>query len=127
MSMAALPPYPIPDRRADLFVVLGEQHRRTSPARAASPTWLTIAERGLYTGTLVVGAIGRGKSSACMYPYVEQLLAYRAGDPAAKVAGLVLEVKGEFCGQVRDILARHGRANDYVEVSLSRRIATPAP
>lgn len=35
-----------------------------------------------------------------------------------KVAGLVLEVKGDFCRQVRDILQRHGRAEDYVEVSL---------
>jgi len=123
-SMGPLPPYPTPDRRADLFVVLGEQHRRTSPARAASPNWLTIPERGLYTGTLVVGAIGSGKTSACMYPYVEQLLGYRAGDPARKVAGLVLEVKGDFCRQVRDILSRHGRADDYVEVTLIRHIAT---
>ena len=30
----------------------------------------------------------------------------------------MLEVKGDFCRQVRDILARHGRADDYVEVSL---------
>ncbi|MEO7888857.1 MAG: type IV secretion system DNA-binding domain-containing protein [Vicinamibacterales bacterium] len=117
-SMAPLPPYPSPDRRSELFVVLGEQHSRTSPERAAAPTWLTIPERGLYTGTLIVGAIGSGKTSACMYPYVEQLLAYRAADPAAKVAGLVLEVKGDFCRRVRDILARHGRADDYVEVSL---------
>jgi hypothetical protein len=68
----------------------------------------------LYTGTLIVGAIGSGKTSACMYPYVEQLLAYRAGDHAAKVAGLVLEVKGDFCRRVRQILAHHGRADDYV-------------
>ena len=45
---------------------------------------------------LIVGTIGSGKTSACMYPYVEQLLAYRAGDPAREVAGLVLEVKGDF-------------------------------
>ena len=31
---------------------------------------------------------------------------------------LVLEVKGDFCGQVRDILRRHGREEDYVEVGL---------
>lgn len=52
-----------------------------------------------------------------MYPYVEQLLAY-AGDASRKVAGLVLEVKGDFCHQVRGILARHGRADDYVKISL---------
>ena len=49
---------------------------------------------------------------------MDQLLAYRASDPARKAAGLVLEVKGDFCRQVRDILRRHGREADYVEVSL---------
>jgi len=33
-------------------------------------------------------------------------------------AGLVLEVKGDFCHKVRDILQRHRREADYVEVSL---------
>ena len=78
-----------------------------------------IPERGLYTGTLIVGAIGTGKTSACMYPYVEQLLGYRATDPAAKLGGLILEVKGDFCTHVRDMLARRGRADDYVEISLT--------
>ena len=81
---APLPPYPAPERREDLLLVLGEQHRRTSPDRAAQPTWLSIPERGLYTGILVVGAIGSGKTSACMYPYVEQLLAYRASDTGTR-------------------------------------------
>jgi RecA/RadA recombinase len=115
---APLPPYPSPDRREHLFLVLGEQHHGTKPARAARPSWLVIPERGLYTGILVVGAIGSGKTTACMYPYVEQLLAYRAADPEGKAAGLVLEVKGDFCRQVHDILRRHGRDADYVEVSL---------
>jgi hypothetical protein len=117
-SVVPLPPYPAPDAREDLFLVLGEQHHRTSPAPSAAPTWLTVPERGLYTGMLIVGAIGSGKTSACMYPYVEQLLAFRASSPSRKVAGLVLEVKGDFCREVRDILARHGRADDYVEISL---------
>jgi hypothetical protein len=117
-EMRPLPPYPAPEHRSDLFVVLGEQHRRSAPERAATPTWLTLPERGLYTGTLIVGAIGSGKTSACMYPYVEQLLAFCRSDPVRKAAGLVLEVKGDFCRQVRDILTRHGRSDDYVEVSL---------
>src|SRR5262249_15941325 len=116
-----LPPYPAPDTRDDLFLVLGEQHHRTSPEPSAAPTWLTVPERGLYTGTLIVGAIGSGKTSACMYPYVEQLLAFRATESARKVAGLVLEVKGDFCRQVRDILERHGRADDYIEISLESK------
>jgi hypothetical protein len=118
-TLLPLPPYPPAERRQALFVVLGEQHHRTAPGRAAEPSWLAIPERGLYTGMLVVGAIGSGKTSACMYPYVEQLLAYRADEPPHKVAGLVLEVKGDFCRQVQEILRRHGRADDYIEVSLT--------
>jgi hypothetical protein len=114
----ALPPYPPPEHRQDLFVVLGEQHHATRPGRASAPTWLVVPERGLYTGMLIVGAIGSGKTTACMYPYVEQLLASRAQHPARKAAGLILEVKGDFCLQVREILQRHGRADDYVEVGL---------
>jgi hypothetical protein len=117
-SVVPLPPYPAPDAREDLFLVLGEQHHRTSPAPSAAPSWLTVPERGLYTGMFIVGAIGSGKTSACMYPYVEQLLAFRASSSSRKVAGLVLEVKGDFCREVRDILTRHGRADDYVEISL---------
>ena len=61
---AALPPYPAPERREALCLVLGEQHRRTSPKRGAQPSWFAIPERGLYTGILVVGATGSGKTSA---------------------------------------------------------------
>src|SRR5215472_12460997 len=57
-AVAALPPYPAPDSREDLFLILGEQQQRTSPARAAQLAWLTIPERGLYTELLVVGTIG---------------------------------------------------------------------
>jgi TraM recognition site of TraD and TraG len=53
-----------------------------------------------------------------MYPFAEQILAYRAGDAEKRIGGLVLEVKGEFCHRVKEILARHGRAEDYVEISL---------
>ena len=116
-----LPPYPDPRQREDLYLVLGEQHHRGTPARATHPQWLVIPERGLYTGMVIVGAIGTGKTSACMYPYVEQLLAYRAGDHARKVGGLILEVKGDFCRHVRAILERHGRGDDYIEVGLDSR------
>src|SRR5688572_9522814 len=73
-----LPPYPHSQARSELFLVLGEQHHRTRVGRAPHPSWLVIPEQGLYTGMVIIGAIGTGKTSACMYPYVEQLLAYRA-------------------------------------------------
>jgi hypothetical protein len=116
-----LPPYPQPEERSELFLILGEQHRRTSTMPAAEPRWLTIPERGLYTGMVIVGAIGTGKTSACMYPYVEQLVGYRPGDGDRKIGGLVLEVKGDFCSHVRQILERYGRGDDYIEVSLTSK------
>ena len=53
-----------------------------------------------------------------MYPFAEQILAYRASDKEKRIGGLILEVKGDFCHKVRGILKRHDRAEDYVEISL---------
>ena len=53
-----------------------------------------------------------------MYPFAEQLIAYKAQDEAKRIGGLVLEVKGDFCHKVRGILERYERADDYIEVSL---------
>lgn len=117
----SLPPYPAPSDRRELFLVLGEQHGRTVPERAVQPCWLTIPERGLYTGIAIVGAIGSGKTSACMYPYVEQLLGFVASDRGRRVAALILEVKGDFCVHVREMLQRHGRGDDYVEIGLDSK------
>jgi hypothetical protein len=71
-----LSPYSVLEARGDVFLVLGEQHRRAPAARATEPRWLFIPERGLYTGLIIMGAIGTGETSACLYPYVGQLLAY---------------------------------------------------
>ena len=113
-----LPRYPQPEERPVPSLVLGESHLLTSPGRAAEPKWLTIPQRGLYTGVMVVGAVGTGKTSACMYPYVDQLLRWNCRDDRRKVGGLVMEVKGDFCSQVRTILDRAGRREDFVEIGL---------
>ena len=118
-SRRALPRYPAVRRRTNLFLVLGERHHASAPGRAPAPTWLTIPERGLYTGIAIIGAIGSGKTSACIYPYAEQLLGYNADRLEERAAALVLEVKGDFCRHVRDILHRYDRDDDYVEISLT--------
>jgi hypothetical protein len=114
-----LPAYPPPASRESIFVVLGEVHHAKRPDPIEAPRWLAIPERGLYTGLSVFGAIGSGKTSACMYPFAEQLLAYRSRDRREQIGGLVLEVKGDVCHKVREILDKHGRSDDYVEVSLA--------
>jgi len=113
-----LPPYSDPRRRTELSLVLGELHHPRKPIPSETPQWLTIPERGLFTGIAIVGAVGSGKTASCMYPFAEQILGYRADDPERRVGGLVLEVKGDFCARVHEILDRHGRSSDYVEISL---------
>src|SRR5918996_1255250 len=75
-----LPRYPDPSSRPAPSLVLGEAHLSRTYGPAPNPTWLTIPQRGLYTGVMILGAVGTGKTSACMYPYVDQLLRWRAHD-----------------------------------------------
>jgi hypothetical protein len=117
-----LPPYPDPRLRQDLFLVAGELHQQLKPLPSPAPSWLCISERGLYTGVCVVGAIGSGKTQAVILPAMQQLFAYRANDPEQRLSGVVLEVKGDLCRQVAKILAGWGRAEDYVEVSLTGNV-----
>ena len=113
-----LPLYADPRKRTELSLVVGEVHHPRKQVPSETPRWLVIPERGLFTGIAIVGAVGSGKTASCMYPFAEQILAYRAEDPDRRIGGLILEVKGDFCGKVQEILARHGRAGDYVEISL---------
>ena len=110
--------YPEPGKRDALFLVVGEVHNPRKPVPAEAPRWLTIPERGLFTGIAIFGAIGTGKTSCCMYPFAEQILAYKADEKDKRIGGLILEVKGDFCHKVKEILDRHGRSDDYIEVSL---------
>jgi hypothetical protein len=114
----SLPLYPVVESRNQLSLVIGEIHNPRLPIPAENPSWLIIPERGLFTGTIMIGAIGSGKTAGGMYPFTDQLLGYRAADPDAKASALVLEVKGDFCSKVREILVNRGRADDYIEIGL---------
>ena len=118
LAAGSLPPYPNPRTRSDLSLVLGEVHRQLIPAPSPAPQWLSIPERGLYTGIASFGSIGSGKTYGLILPAMRQLFAYKADDPARKLSGIVLEVKGDLCRQLQRILKWCGREQDYVEVSL---------
>jgi superfamily II DNA/RNA helicase len=92
------------------------------PQPSPCPRWMVIPERGLYTGIAVFGSIGSGKTLGLILPAMRQLFAYCASDPARKLSGIVLEVKGDLCRQLQTILKSCGRAEDYVEVSLDGNI-----
>ncbi len=118
-STGPLPPYPDPRTRQDLSLVVGEVHRQLAPLPSSAPRWLSIPERGLYTGIATFGSIGSGKTLGLILPAMRQLFAYRAQDTERKLSGIVLEVKGDLCRHLERILAEYGREQDYVEVSLA--------
>ena len=80
-----------PETRNDLYLVVGELHHPKRPQPAAAPQWLIVPERGLFTGIAIFGAVGSGKTTGCMYPVAEQVLAFRAAESEHRVSGLVLE------------------------------------
>ena len=104
-----LPDWPTSPADPSPALVIGEVHHPTKAQEITRPEWLTIPERGLYTGIAIFGAVGSGKTSACMHPFATQLFGWQAGDPQKRPAGLVLEVKGDFCYDVRAILDAAGR------------------
>ncbi|MCU1226196.1 MAG: hypothetical protein JWQ42_4289 [Edaphobacter sp.] len=118
LALGVLPTYPDPRTRRKLSLVLGEVHRQLVASPGPFPYWLTIPERGLYTGIASFGSIGSGKTYGLILPAIRQLFAYRADDPARRLSGIVLEVKGDLCRQLQRILKWCGREQDYVEVSL---------
>ncbi len=118
---AKLPPWPLDPKQKAPAIVIGEVHHPVEAREIFSPSWLTILERGLYTGVAIFGAVGSGKTSACMNPFARQLLGWQAGDPHMRAAALVLEVKGDFCHDIRQILVEAGRGQDYIELGMDAR------
>ncbi len=118
---AKLPPWPLDPKQKAPAIVIGEVHHPVEAREIFSPSWLTIPERGLYTGVAIFGAVGSGKTSACMNPFARQLLGWQAANPQMRAAALVLEVKGDFCHDIRQILVEAGRGQDYIELGMDAR------
>ena len=117
-----LPRWPLSPSADGPAIVVGEVHHPVTLAESPTPKWLTIPERGLYTGVAIFGAVGSGKTSACMHPFARQLLSWHADNPERRAAALILEVKGDFCHDIRRMLTELGRGEDYVELSLDGRL-----
>ena len=117
-----LPAWPLSPTADGPAIVVGDVHHPVRAIESQSPEWLTIPERGLSTGVAMFGAVGSGKTSACLHPFARQLLSWHADNPERRPAALVREVKGDFCHDIRRILGEVGREGDYIELSLDGRL-----
>ena len=120
-TFGRLPTWPLSADQKAPGIVIGEVHHPVEAREIFNPSWLTIPERGLYTGVAIFGAVGSGKTSACMNPFARQLLGWQAANPQMRAAALVLEVKGDFCYDIRQILTEAGREKDYIELGMEGR------
>ena len=83
-----------------------------------------MPEKGLYTGLIIIGAIGSGKTASCMNPFMRQLLEWQHQDKVKRAAALVLEVKGDFCYDVQAVLREYDRF-ETTWSELARRFSDP--
>ena len=91
-----LPTWPLSPTADGPAIVVGEVHHPVKAIESPAPKWLTIPERGLYTGVAIFGAVGSGKTSACMHPFERQLLSWHADNPERRVGRACPRSEGRF-------------------------------
>ncbi len=103
--------WPVKDN--ELKLVIGEIHNKDG-SRKEKYDWLTLNEDGLYTGLIIIGSTGTGKTSSCAYPFLDQLLNCSKNEEDKKIGALILDVKGDFWKTAADIIKNYGRASDII-------------
>jgi hypothetical protein len=92
------------------------------------PRWLFLPEIALYTGFFITGTIGSGKTSAVIYPCMDQMIGMRRFVPVRqadgsvkqlewKFSGLVTDEKGDFTNKAAEFCKKWGRENDLIRIS----------
>lgn len=97
----------------DFKLIIGEIHNKDG-RRKEKPEWLVMDKKGLYTGLMIFGATGTGKTSACAYPFFDQLVNCKKELPDERIGGLILDIKGDFWMEAVKILERNGRKDDII-------------
>jgi hypothetical protein len=101
----ALPPYP---QNTEFEIVIGERHDDRG-RRITNPEWFTLQNRAVYTGILIVGDTGSGKTTCAGYPWVERMI-------QAGLGGLILDAGGSYVNFVRQQMAAAGRQADLIVI-----------
>jgi hypothetical protein len=128
----ALPPWPY--SRESFAIILGELQDRDGSrvpnerSPDLKPRWLVLPELALYTGFFVTGTIGSGKTSAVIYPCMDQMIGFRRAVSVRqpdgtieeldwKFSGLVTDEKGDFTHKAAEFCKKWGREKDLIRIS----------
>jgi hypothetical protein len=109
-----LPYYEPPEKRKELYAVLGEIHSNERGKPSAKPLWKIIPAKGLRAGVAAIGSTGAGKTTSVAEPMIEQVINFRRDSETEKASGLFLQVKGNFASTVASYAERAGRGGDVV-------------
>lgn len=77
-----------------------------------------IDEGGLFQNILITGSIGTGKTQSAMLPILQEFIGYKSYEKDKKLGMLILDVKGNFAKDVKEIAENYGRKEDVIEISL---------
>ena len=83
---------------------------------------IILPESGLYQNFLITGTIGSGKTSSAMYPFTDQLLKYNYLNSKNKISMLILDVKGNYCEQVKKYAEKYNLQEDLIVIELGSDI-----
>lgn len=72
---------------------------------------LVIKEKGLYQNILITGSIGSGKTSAAISNVLNEFMKNKLG-------GLVIDIKGNYINQIKNMAKIQERECDIIEISL---------
>ena len=88
----------------------------------STKTNIYLPEKSLYQNFLITGTIGTGKTSSAMYPFTEQIIKYNSSHPNKKMCILLLDVKGNYFKQIKNLAQKYNLEHDLIEISLKSNI-----
>ena len=93
---AKLPPWPLSADQKAPAIVIGEVHHPVEAREIFSPSWLTIPERGLYTGVAIFGSRGIRENIGLHEPVCPPASRLASGQSAPSGSGAGARSQGRF-------------------------------
>jgi hypothetical protein len=81
------------------------------------PSWFVMPEKAMFTNLYGLGGIGSGKTSAIVYPLLEQALFKWASDARRKIGIFLLDAKGDNAAYVLERARHLGREKDVIVIT----------